>query len=159
MTTVLNAYSFAAKGHYMNLTSSASGSMPTITNSAGHPIAPSLVDDGSFLGVERMTGTCLQTFERLFLNMVIYGDSLFPKAPGDNGYFFPVVYNKRQASWSQDQVNSTFGDLILWKKLKWVFFTVLLLIGLTALTFALFYWRRHHLLKKEMRPLPEENQD
>ena len=77
LTTVLNAYSFAAKGHYMNLTTDASDSTPTITNSAGLPIEPSLVDDGSFLGVERMTGTCLQTFERFFLNMVVYGDSLF----------------------------------------------------------------------------------
>ena len=59
LTTVLNAYSFAAKGHYMNLTDKASDSMPTITNRAGLPIAPSLVDDGSFLGVERLTGTCL----------------------------------------------------------------------------------------------------
>ena len=154
LTTVLNAYSFASKGHYMNLTSSASDSKPTITNSAGLPIEPSLVDDGSFLGVERMTGTCLQTFERLFLNMVIYGDNLFSKAPGDNGYFFPVVYNKRQSSWSQDQVDSAFGDLILWKKLKWVFFTLFLLFGLTSLTFSLYTWHRHHVLKKELRPSP-----
>ena len=159
LTTVLNAYSFAAKGHYMNLTTSASDSVPTITNSKKLPIEPSLVDDGSFLGVERMTGTCLQTFERFFLNMVIYGDSLFSKAPGDNGYFFPVVYNKRQSSWSQDQVDSAFGDLILWKKLKWVFFTLLLLLGLTALTYAIFCWHRHHALKKELCPAPEVVQD
>ena len=90
--------------------------------------------------------------------MVIYGDSLFHKAPGDNGYFFPVVYNKRQASWSQDQVDGAFGALILWKKLKWVFFTLLLILGMTTLLVTFVCCRSHQRLKKELRP-PEELQE
>ena len=52
-------------------------------------------------------------------------------------------------------MDSAFGNLILWKKLKWVFFTLLLLLGMTALTIAIYCWHKHYALKKELRPKPE----
>ena len=95
---------------------------------------------------------CLTTSERIFFNMQLFGDELFQNTtvpiPADYGYFYPLSYVRREYKWTQDQVDDFFfGSLILANKLKWVFFALVLLLGLgfLALTVVcgLRYWKLH----------------
>lgn len=58
------------------------------------------------MGIERYSGTCLVAMERIFFNMVIYGDDLFknftPALDGDYGFFFPLSFVRRESVWTQD---------------------------------------------------------
>lgn len=86
------------------------------------------------------------------------GDSLFntktfdPEIPSDFGYFFPLAFIKRESVWTQDQVDTVFGALVLGKKLKWVFFGLLLLFGLVFAALSFFCGYKYHNLKKSMKP-------
>lgn len=77
LTTSLNAWSFAAKGHYYGLSDEASSAKPDIVLSDGVEVVANAVADDTFIGVESMTGVTLILKERLFFNMVVYGDDLF----------------------------------------------------------------------------------
>jgi len=102
MTTSTMAYSFAAKGHYYQMSDAAASSKPLIKNHNGTEILPTEEDDETYLGVERYSGVCLIAMERIFLNMAIYGDALFKDMgiPEDNGWFFPLTFIKRESTWT-----------------------------------------------------------
>jgi len=98
----------------------------------------------------------LEAKERIFFNMQVFGDSLFkydtfdPEIPADFGFFFPLAFIKRESVWTQDQVDTVFGALVLGKKLKWVFFGLLLLFGLVFAALSFFCGYKYHNLKKSM---------
>lgn len=106
MTSSLKAYTFAAKGHYYDLTPVAAESAPKLYNKDMEEILPVADDDDTFLGVERFSGVCVVALERIFFNMAIYGDDLFqnftPELSGDIGFFFPQAFVKREAVFTQD---------------------------------------------------------
>ena len=77
MSSSLNAYSFVAKGHYLNLADVAADSKPIITDTSGKVIEANFDNDDTYLGVEPRTGMCLTTRERNFFNMQLFGGSLF----------------------------------------------------------------------------------
>ena len=52
--------------------------------------------------------------------------------------------------WTQDQIDQAFGALVLGLKLKWTFFSLLLLLGLTFLGLTVFYFLRYRKLRKEL---------
>lgn len=135
LTTTLNAWGFAAKGHYYQLSEEAKATAaPTIVDSNGQAIAPTKDDDDTFLGVEPLSGACLVAKERIFMNLAIYGDDLFqnfmPEIPEDFGYFFPLVFIKRESAWTQAQVDEIYGPMVTANKLKWTFFSLMLIFGL-----------------------------
>ena len=156
MTSSLMAYAFAAKGHYLDLAEAAQDAKPKIVNASGVEIEPNASDDDTYLGIERFSGTCLVAMERIFFNMAIYGDDLFqnfvPEISGDIGLFFPLSFVKRESVWTQDQVNQVFGQLVTGQKLKWAFFSLLLIFGLGFLTLTVFCGRKTYLLQKELFP-------
>ena len=105
MTTSLNAYGFAAKGHYLQLSEEASSSVPTIVDLDGYAIVADDDNDDTFLGVEPLSGACLVALERIFFNMQLFGDDLFQNnksaaIPEDFGYFYPLSYVKRESAWT-----------------------------------------------------------
>ncbi len=77
MTTSLKAYTFAAKGHYYDLSPEAESARPTLYNKDMEELVPNQDDDDTYLGVERYSGACMVALERIFYNMAIYGDDLF----------------------------------------------------------------------------------
>ena len=52
LTTTLNAYAFAAKGHYYGLSDLAADSKPDILDSSSNQIVASSENDDTYLGVE-----------------------------------------------------------------------------------------------------------
>lgn len=68
MTTSLNAWGFAAKGHYYQLSEEASDSKPIIRDASGKEIETDPDVDDTYLGIEPMSGVCLQAMERIFFN-------------------------------------------------------------------------------------------
>jgi hypothetical protein len=50
---------------------------PFIGNRQNEAIEPNADEDDTYLGVEHFSGACLIAKERIFFNMVIYGDDLF----------------------------------------------------------------------------------
>lgn len=103
MTTSLNAWGFAAKGHYYQLSEEASDSKPIIRDASGKEIETNPDVDDTYLGVEPLSGVCLQAMERIFFNFQIFGDNLFrnfnPPLPEEFGYFFPLAFIKRESTW------------------------------------------------------------
>lgn len=79
LTTTLNAWGFAAKGHYYELSEdpTARNAAPTIVDASGKPMVANKDDDDTLLGVEPLSGACLVAKERIFMNLAIYGDDLF----------------------------------------------------------------------------------
>lgn len=114
MTTSLQAYAFVAKGHYYQMSDAVNASIPVIVNQDNETIVPNMDDDETYLGVEQTTGVCLLAMERIFFNMVVYGDDLFKNfdIPGDYGWFFPLSYVRRESVWTQKQVDDVFGALV-----------------------------------------------
>ena len=53
MTTIFNANSFAAKGHYHGISSEVQHSQPRITGADGALIFPNEASDDSYVGVEK----------------------------------------------------------------------------------------------------------
>ena len=104
MTSSLMAYAFVAKGHYLQLAEAAAESKPIIRDANGDEILPNQDNDDTYLGVERYSGVNLLAMERIFFNMAVYGDDLFKGygIPGDNGWFFPLNYVRRESVWTQD---------------------------------------------------------
>ncbi len=108
MTTSLKAYTFAAKGHYYDLSPEADSARPTLYNKDMEELVPNQDDDDTYLGVERYSGACMVALERIFYNMAIYGDDLFQNFTpenehfGDIGLFFPQAFVKRESVWTQD---------------------------------------------------------
>ena len=96
------------------MSNAAAISMPVIRYQNGTEIVPKEEEDETYLGVERYSGVSLITKERIFVNMVIYGDELFQlyRVPGDNGWFYPVTFIKRESTWSKSQVDNTFGEFL-----------------------------------------------
>ena len=52
-------------------------SKPKIVDKNGQVIPTSEENDDTYLGVEKYSGACLIAMERIFMNMVFYGDDLF----------------------------------------------------------------------------------
>ena len=52
-------------------------SKPKIVDKNGEEIPSSEDNDDTYLGVEKYSGACLIAMERIFMNMVLYGDDLF----------------------------------------------------------------------------------
>ena len=77
MTSTLGAYGFAAKGHYYQMSDEVFASKPKIVDKNGEEIPSSEDNDDTYLGVEKYSGACLIAMERIFMNMVFYGDDLF----------------------------------------------------------------------------------
>ena len=103
MTSSLLAYSFVSKGHYYQLAEAAEESKPKMVYQNNTVIEPIQEEDDTYLGVEKYSGVCMIAMERIFFNMAIYGDELFNfGVPGDNGWFFPLAYVKRESEWTQD---------------------------------------------------------
>ena len=160
LTTTLRAPAIAAKGHYYGLSEQASSSKPDIVDSNGSQIEASATNDDTYIGVEQMTGVSLISMERLFFNMVLYGDDLFkkfaPEIPTDYGYFFPLAYRSREMVWSEDQVEDTFGSLIRLQKCKWIFLAILLFLGIVALVMALVCCRKYRRIRQHFPPSVHE---
>ena len=99
-----------------------------------------------------MTGVSLIYMERLFFNMVLYGDDLFknfvPEIPADYGYFFPLAYRSREMVWSESQVEDTFGSLIRLQKCKWIFLSILIFLGIVALISSLLCCRKYRRIRQ-----------
>lgn len=156
LTTTLRAPAIAAKGHYYGLSELASSSKPEIVDSNGSAIVASADNDDSYLGVEQLTGVSLIYMERLFFNMVLYGDDLFkkfvPEIPADYGYFFPLAYRSREMVWSESQVEDTFGSLIRLQKCKWIFLSLLIFLGIVALVLSLLCCRKYRRIRQQLPP-------
>lgn len=156
LTTTLNAYGFAAKGHYLQLSPLAVDAKPFIGDKNNVTIEPDSDADDTFLGIEPFSGVCLVAMERIFMNLAIYGDDLFqnfsPPIPEDYGYFFPLAYIKRESVWTQDQVDAVFGPLVLGQKLKWAFFSLLLIFGLGFFALCVWFFFRYRKLHNEVYP-------
>jgi|Transcript_46943 hypothetical protein len=154
MTSSLNAYAFAAKGHYYQMDPAVNASIPTIVDQNEEEIVPNSDDDDTYLGVERYSGVCLIAMERIFFNMAIYGDDLFKDMgiPGDDGWFFPLSFVKRESVWTQDQVDDVFGALVTGQKVKWGLFSVLMILGLGFLALTVFCGFRSYKMHKELYP-------
>ena len=161
MTTSLNAWGFAAKGHYYQLADVVSSSKPVIRDSNGKEIAADPDGDDTFLGVEPTTGVCLQALERIFFNMQIFGDDLFrnfsPPIPEEHGYFFPLAYVKRESAWTQNQVDEVFGALVLGQKIKLALCIIMLVIGAILLGLGGFYGWKLHKERKELNEMEPES--
>ena len=101
MTSTLGAYGFAAKGHYYQMSPEAFESMPKLVNANGEEIPSSEDVDDTYLGVEKYSGACLIAMERIFMNMVYYGDDLFQYTDvPEYGYFFPLFFVNRNSKWT-----------------------------------------------------------
>jgi len=151
MSTTLGAFGFVAKGHYYQLSPLAADSKPTIVDKDGQPVGPDKDEDDTYLGVEKYSGVCLIAMERIFFNMFIFADDLFqnftPELP-EYGYYFPLAYVKRESEWTQEQVDEVYGPLILAIKLKWTFFSLLLIFGLASLGLGGYFGYRYKKLKQ-----------
>ena len=164
LTTTLNAYGFAAKGHYLQLSEEAEESKPNIYDTDMNIVQPDDNDDDTFLGVEPLSGVCLTALERIFFNMQLFSDDLFQNhtvpIPPEFGYFYPLSYVRRESAWTQDQVDDVFGPLVLAQKLKWTFFGLMLFFGLVFIGLTVFCGLRYTKLKKTMAPMvPDEPND
>lgn len=162
MTTTLNAWSFVAKGHYYQLSADAEESKPILRNQQGEILVPNSQEDDTFLGVEQLSGVCLIAKERIFYNFAVYKDELFQDwqaipSDTDHGLFMPLLYVKREANWSQGQIDEAFGALILGKKLKWVFFALFLAAGLVCLGLATLMLHRLKAIKKQRQAKSSED--
>ena len=69
MTSILRGQSFAAKGHYYQLSSAAADSKPQLFDSDMQEILPVEANDDTYIGVERYSGRTLLTLESVFYNM------------------------------------------------------------------------------------------
>ena len=154
MTSSLNAYAFVAKGHYYQMPDVADASKPKIVDANETIIEPNADNDDTYLGVERTSGVCLIAMERIFFNMAVYGDDLFKGfgIPGDNGWFFPLSFVRRESVWTQDQVDDVFGALVTGEKVKWALFSVIMIFGLAFLGLTVFCGLRSYKLHKELYP-------
>lgn len=93
--------------------------------------------------------------ERIFINMVLYGDNLFREIQPEYGYFFPLAYRSREMVWSEDQVSDTFGSLIMLQKLKWVFLSLLIFFGIAALVLSVICGNKYRQLRSQLPTAPE----
>lgn len=163
LTTTMNAYAFAAKGHYYGIDDKASDSKPQLFDSSMSEIEASADNDNTYLGVEKLSGVSLISMERIFYNMVIYGDNLFqnfvPEIPSEYGYFFPLAFKSREMSWSDDQVSDTFGSFIRLQKCKWIFLSLLLFFGVLALALSVFYGLKYRRLRSQLPSTAPELDD
>ena len=93
--------------------------------------------------------------ERIFMNMVFYGDDLFqgftPEIP-EYGYFFPLFFVNRNSKWTQDQVDKTFKPLVIALIMKWVLFALLLALGIGFSALTVCYGCKYRKLKKDVYP-------
>lgn len=154
MTTTLGAWSFVAKGHYYELSPEAESSKPVLRDQQGNVLGVDPENDDTFLGVEQMTGVCLVAKERIFYNFAVYKDDLFKDwdaipSDTDHGLFMPLLFVKRESTWTQPQVDEAFGALVLGKKLKWVFFAIFLAAGIACLILAGSIYYRLNKIKKQ----------
>ena len=157
LTSSLNAYSFAAKGHYYELSEEAESSKPNIYDSGMNLIQTNVDDDDTFLSVEPLSGVCLVALERIFMNMQLLGDDLFQNTtvaiPSEYGYFYPLSYVKRESTWTQDQVDEVYGPIYMAHKIKWSFFAILLFFGLVFLALTVLFGLRYMKLNKAVHGL------
>ena len=155
MTSTLGAYGFAAKGHYYQMSEEAYASKPKIVDKNGQVIPTSEEVDDTYLGVEKYSGACLIAMERIFMNMVFYGDDLFqkftPEIP-EYGYFFPLFFVNRNSKWTQQQVDNTFKPLAIAMIMKWVLFALLLALGIGFGALMVCYGLKYRKLRKEVYP-------
>jgi hypothetical protein len=82
-----------------------------------------------------------------------------PAISGDFGYFFPLTYVKREATFTQDQVDDVLGQLVTGIKAKWAFFGVLLAFGVAFLGLTVFCGCRYRKLSKELFPNGDVDED
>ena len=130
-------------------------SKPKIVDKNGEEIPSSEDVDDTYLGVEKYSGACLIAMERIFMNMVFYGDDLFqnftPEIP-EYGYFFPLFFVNRNSKWTQEQVDNTFKPLAIAMIMKWVLFALLLTLGVVFGGLMICYGLKYRKLRKEVYP-------
>lgn len=60
MTTLLQAYSLATKGHYYQISEKAKDKIAVIVDKNNKPIEPIEKEDDTYLGIERISGVNMQ---------------------------------------------------------------------------------------------------
>ena len=63
-----------------------------------------------------------------------------------------MSYVRREYAWTQDQADDVFGSRVLANKLKWVFFSLFLLLGLGFLALTVVCGLRYREVKKFLAP-------
>lgn len=150
VTSTLKAQAFASKGHFLDISEEAAalGSVPVIKNANGEVIKANKDDDDTFLGMEKWTGVNVLARQRIQFNFAVFNDELFEfENNNEYGIFMPLSFVSRQSDMTQDQINIIFGDLIDGLGSKWVFFFIILIVGIVLLALAGFLFYRSRKLR------------
>lgn len=77
LTTTLKAPGFVSKGHYYQISTEVTSSVPKIVDINGNLIVPNEDRDDTYLGFEQISGANMVAMERIMNNFQIFNDELY----------------------------------------------------------------------------------